>query len=74
MASGRLDVEVKIGHLFRFVEQNPTLTAFRVDPGKVVMVTLYRGVEGPVGAPRGEVGVGKFPLDDALEYARPVNI
>lgn len=73
MARGRLDIEVKTGHLYRFVDQNPTLTAFRVEPGEVVMVTLYRGLPSAVGVERGEIAVGKFTLDEALEYARPIN-
>lgn len=63
-------MEGKVGLLYRFVEQCATLDSFRVTPGEVATVHLFRGVPGPGGVGRGIVLVGEFTIDEAIELAK----
>ena len=68
MAKKQLGTDKKIARLYRLAAANPTVDGFRVIPGEIPMVTLYRRVAAVGNKPFGVVSIGTFPLDDALEY------
>jgi len=68
MAKRRNEIEAKIAKLYSFVEANPEIAAFRVEPGEEPLVTLYRRIEAVGNKSCSVVSMGTFPLDDALQF------
>jgi len=60
----------KTGLLYNLVNQCETLDSFRITPGDVATVHLFREVSGPGGIGRGIVLVGEFTIDEAIELAK----
>lgn len=62
--------EAKIGAVYRLVVLCDTVDSFRVTPGEVTRVSLYRHLPGPNDIDRGETFVGDFSLNEAIEYLK----